>query len=135
MILKSNTVNIIRKTNIFQYAGANSPLYILKNNEIEILKADRQPIGYVENYTPFTNHTIDLNKIDSIYLFTDGFADQFGGSKGKKLGYKKFRELLFDNHTKELQNQEGLLLDFINNWMNISGEEQIDDICVVGLKL
>jgi serine phosphatase RsbU (regulator of sigma subunit) len=72
-----------------QYAGANNPLWIVRNGGLLEYKADKQPIGRYENRKPFTNHEIELQKGDAIYLFSDGYHDQFGGEKGKKLSKNK----------------------------------------------
>ncbi len=147
-----------KKTNIVQYAGANNPLYVIKEEELEIkeensaiklldnsklkiqnskffyeIKPDKMPIAIYERMDMFQTQEIQLNKGDQLYLFSDGFADQFGGPKGKKLKYKPFKKLLLENSDKPMDNQLTILDDFIENW---KGElEQIDDICVIGLKI
>ncbi len=118
---------------LLEYAGANNPLYHIRNGELNIIKADKQPIGKYEGRKPFTNHRITLNKGDSIYIFSDGFADQFGGPKGKKFKYKPFRELILANHDKPMEEQKQLLDECIENWR---GElEQVDDICIIGVRV
>ncbi|HRD38402.1 MAG TPA: SpoIIE family protein phosphatase, partial [Bacteroidia bacterium] len=77
-----------------EWAGANNPLWIVRNKELLEYKADKQPIGKYADEKPYTNHTVNLQSGDSIYIFTDGFADQFGGPKGKKFKYKHLAELL-----------------------------------------
>ncbi len=121
------------KTNELEWAGANNPLYILRDGEIEIIKGDKEPIGFVENPTLFTNHQIAIKKGDQIYLFTDGYADQFGGDKGKKMGYNTFREKLIEISDKEMSSQKDRLENFFKEWT--SAEEQIDDVCVIGIKI
>ena len=120
-----------------EWAGANNPLYLLsaKNPycEIEILKGDKEPIGYHHDLTPFTNHKIQLEKRDTLYLFTDGYADQFGGPKGRKLGYKKFREVLAQVASKSMDEQKEELSNYIKEWQK--GEEQVDDICIIGIQV
>jgi serine phosphatase RsbU (regulator of sigma subunit) len=97
-------------------------------------KADKQPIGMNEDSKPFTNHSFKLNTGDCIYLFTDGFADQFGGETGgKKLTRKRFKELILSIQHKSMQEQ-GLLLDrFIVEYRN--DVEQIDDILIIGVRV
>ena len=102
-------------------------------NDVEIIKGDREPIGHAKSMTPFTNHSLALSKGDSIYLFTDGYPDQFGGPDIKKIGYKKLRELLFDFAKLEMQEQKHSLENYFDLWMEY--EEQIDDVCVIGIKL
>ena len=122
------------KTKTIQWAGANNPLWLLQNGELVETKADKQPIGMNEGSKPFTNHTFNLNTTDTIYLFTDGFADQFGGEKGqKKLTRKRFKDLILSIQSKTLQEQ-GIALDkFITEYRKEI--EQIDDILVMGVKI
>ena len=115
------------------WAGANNPLWIIRNNELLEFKPNKQPIGKTESPQPFSNHTIKLEEGDSLYLFTDGYADQFGGVKGKKFKYKKMQELLLQINNKSMQEQEHILNDKINSWKGIL--EQVDDILIVGIKI
>ena len=122
------------KTKELQWAGANNPLWILHNGELKETKADKQPIGMNEDSKPFTNHTFTSNNGDTIYLFTDGFADQFGGDTGeKKLTRKRFKELLLDIKEKSMQDQCIALDRFIIEYRK--QVEQIDDILVMGVKV
>ena len=113
------------------WSGANSSLLYIQNNELKVIKADKQPIGKSEFEIPFTTHQIDYKANTSYYLYTDGFADQFGGVKGKKFKYKQFAELIKKNNSFTMK-QQGILLDnFFNDWKgNI---EQVDDVCVIGI--
>ena len=125
---------------ILQYAGANNPLWIIRNLEhqtsnfelIEI-KPNKQPIGKVDNPEPFTQHTIKLQKGDTIYMFTDGFADQFGGKKGKKLMYKPFKNLLLSIQDKTMDEQKVMLEQYFEEWKG--SLEQVDDVCVIGVRI
>ena len=122
------------KTNTIEWAGANNPLWLLQNGELIETKADKQPIGRNENSKPFTNHTFKLNNGDTIYLFTDGFADQFGGVTGqKKLTKKRFKEFLLSIQSQTMQEQEIELDRFITEYRKEI--EQIDDILVMGVKV
>lgn len=124
-----------KKTLELQFAGANNPLWIVRKDatEIEEFKANKQPIGNFDKITSFTNHTIQLQKGDTFYLFSDGFADQFGGSKGKKLKYKPFKSLLLSIVNQEMSNQREALYLFFDDW---KGElEQVDDVCVIGVRI
>lgn len=121
-----------------QYAGANNPVYIVRNKEIIELKPDKQPIGldkYNNRDKTFTNQVIDLQKGDSIYLFTDGYCDQFGAADkfkgGKKFGYKQFQKLLIDINDQPMTEQKKLLHQAFLDWKGKL--EQIDDICVIGI--
>ena len=123
------------KTLELEYAGAFNPLYLLRNNEIVETKGNKFPIGsFLDGETPnFTNHKIQLEKGDQIYIFSDGYADQFGGPRGKKFMYKRFRELLIANSRKDLTIQKDLLKEALFDWMK--NEEQVDDILVIGVRV
>lgn len=113
-----------------EYAGAYNPLYLVRNNQLTEYKADRQPIGAFEKRKPFTNHEIVLQKGDCIYVFSDGFSDQFGGEKGKKLGSKRFKELLLSVAGLPVEQQFSRLQREFDNW---KGEhEQTDDVTLIG---
>lgn len=123
------------KTNKLKYAGANNPLWLFAKgtNEITEYKATKQPIGKVDNPTHFETHVVDLEEGTSIYIFSDGFADQFGGEKGKKFKYRPFKELLSTIHEKPLEEQRMLIDDAFENW---KGDlEQVDDVCIIGVKV
>tara|TARA_B100000809_G_scaffold242472_1_gene266586 strand:- start:3108 stop:5204 length:2097 start_codon:yes stop_codon:yes gene_type:complete len=123
-----------KTTNILQFSGAYNPFYYCRNNELNILKADRMPIGkYIQTEKTFTLQEIELQKGDVIYLHTDGYPDQFGGEKGKKFKTKQFREMLLKIHSKTIQNQLKIVAETLENW---KGDlEQIDDICLLGFKV
>ncbi|MCF8425037.1 MAG: SpoIIE family protein phosphatase [Bacteroidia bacterium] len=122
------------KTKQLEWSGANNPLWLLQNGELIETKADKQPIGMNENWKPFTNHQFTLNSGDVIYLFTDGYADQFGGEAGKKkLTKKRFKEQVLSIQNLSMQEQ-GITLDkFIVDYRKEI--EQIDDILVMGVKV
>lgn len=122
------------KQNIMQYAGAFNPIYRIRDGELEEFKANKFPIGhYVEDPSlKYTNIDFELRENDIYYIFTDGYADQFGGPKGKKFMYKQFRELLLQIHTLPFEEQRQALDDAILNWMQ--DEPQLDDILVIGFK-
>lgn len=128
-------VSINMETSSVNYAGANRPIWIIRqgNNNVEEIKATKKAIGgFTADDQHFDLHTIQLNKGDTFYLFTDGFADQFGLT-GKKLMTKRFRELLIEIQNMSMSQQENHLNEFIENWK--SGVEQIDDILVIGVRL
>ncbi len=121
------------RTNEYKWAGANNPLWYLQNGEMKVIKANKQPIGLIENAQPFTSHALNLNKNDTVFLFTDGMADQFGGPKGKKFKYKQMSEVLISLAAKALKIQKETLHKTFNNW---KGElEQVDDVCVIGIRI
>jgi serine phosphatase RsbU (regulator of sigma subunit) len=115
-----------------EFAAANNPLWLMRGGQITEYKADKMPVGkYQENVAPFTLHTIDLKKGDVIYTFTDGYADQFGGDKGKKFKYKQLQEKLLEIHTKPMEDQKKILNETFENWKG--NHEQVDDVCVIGI--
>ncbi len=116
-----------------QWAGAYNSLWYIQNGLMQELVADKQPIGKVDNPTPFNTHSLALNKGDTLYLFTDGFADQFGGPKGKKFKYQKLKEELLTISRQPLARQKQILEKEFENW---KGElEQTDDVCVIGIRI
>ncbi len=122
------------KTKELEWSGANNPLWIIQNNVLTEVKANKQPIGMNEDSKPFTNHSFKLNTGDTIYLFTDGFADQFGGETGeRKLTRKNFRELIVSMQHKTMAEQGIALEKFITDYRK--GVEQIDDILVMGVRI
>ncbi len=120
------------KKNKLQYAGANNALYLLRDGEIIETKADKQPIGKFLNRQAFTTHHINLKKGDSVYLFSDGYADQFGGEKGKKLKTGNFKKIILSLNSKPSDHIKQGLNDFFEEWKGL--EEQIDDVCVMNVK-
>jgi len=140
---------------ILQFSGANNPIYIVKNGALNIsnsvnnlinetsmpnisnklyeIKPDRMPISLYRKTGNFTTHELQLEDGDQIYLFSDGYADQFGGEKGKKFKYKQLKELLLTISQKTLLEQEKILNKTFKSW---KGDlEQLDDVCLVGLKI
>jgi serine phosphatase RsbU (regulator of sigma subunit) len=121
--------------NKITYSGANRPLWLLKNGSKEIIeiKATKTAIGgYTNNDQLFDQHTIECNPGDSIYIMSDGYADQFGGEKGKKLTTKKLKEFIIQHGSDTMENQYKFLNEFMHNWK--SNYEQIDDLLVIGYK-
>jgi len=115
-----------------QWAGANSPIYLIKQRMLEEIKADKQPIGYVDNQEPFTNHAFQLTKGDTVIISSDGYADQFSPDD-KKMKRKIMKEKLLAFQDKPLNEQKQLLEKFHNDW---KGEaKQTDDICVIGIRI
>jgi len=121
--------------NKLQWSGANNPLWIIRKGESEVeeIKADKQAIGKTENPQLFTSHSIELKEGDSVYIFTDGYADQFGGERGKKLMYKPMKELLLSLQNKTLDEQKDALKVAFEKW---KGDlEQVDDVCIIGVRI
>ena len=123
------------KTLELQYAGAYNPLYIIRNGQLIQTKANKFPIGLFlgEEKKKFTNHTIQLQKGDSVYIFSDGYADQFGGPYGRKFMAIPFRVLLMDINKEPVQRQKEILNKTIEEWRGQL--DQVDDILVIGVKI
>jgi len=146
-------VSINHETNIVQFSGANNPLYIVKGKKIRVeseaiklyeydnpsefqlyeVKPDKMPIAIYEKMDNFSTHEIQLEKGDRLYMFSDGFADQFGGPKGKKFKYKPFKKLIIDNAELTMDEQKAVLEKTFNSWKG--NLEQVDDVVVVGIKI
>ena len=118
-----------------KYAGANRNLWIVRNKELIEIKADKFPIAgsQQEEERRFTAHTIDLQKGDMIYMTTDGYADQFGGPKGKKFMVKQFTRLLAEIHTQPINDQRFRLEQEFFAWKQ--NHEQVDDVLVIGIRV
>ena len=138
------------KGNTLLFSGANNPIWIVRKSELVSefdeeqpirndkyklveIHADKQPIGSHPNLQPFTLKTLSLVKGDMIYLFSDGYADQFGGPKRKKFMYRQFADHLLSIHEKSMDEQKQNLSDTIDSWRG--NLEQIDDILVIGIKI
>ncbi len=115
------------------YAAANNEPILIRENKIIELPKDKMPVGKGEKTNDFSLFTIEANKGDVLYLYTDGFADQFGGDKGKKFKYKRLNDLLAAHSTKEMNKQTELLVKEFKEW---KGDlEQVDDVCVIGIRI
>jgi serine phosphatase RsbU (regulator of sigma subunit)/HAMP domain-containing protein len=117
-----------------EYAGANNPLYLVRDGEITVTKADKLAIASFEDGKHhYTNHEFELKKGDLVYIFSDGYADQFGGVKGKKFMYRQFRELLVSIKDEPMDKQKEILNQKIEDWKGTF--EQVDDILVIGVRI
>jgi serine phosphatase RsbU (regulator of sigma subunit) len=118
-----------------EYAGAFNPLWIIRQGELIEIKADKQPIGeFIDGEQAlFTNHVLNLEKGDMLYMFTDGYADQFGGDKGKKFKYKPLQNLLSEISTRAMEEQKNILDKTIEDWKGAL--QQVDDICILGFRV
>ena len=128
--------SIDKKHKTLQYAGAFNPLYIVRNNSIIEYKGNRFSVGWNGDDIGeqiFQNHTIKLEDGDVIYIFTDGYADQFGGPEGKKYKYRRFRHLLLALHQLSMERQVDFLKKSITEWRG--NLEQVDDILVIGIRI
>lgn len=120
-----------------QWAGANLPIWLIQTTsagtQLTEIKPDKQPIGKFDLRRPFTTHTCTVQEGDLLFLFSDGYADQFGGPKGKKFKYKQLQQILINNHSLPMSEQRQNLETALHTWRG--NLEQVDDICVIGIKL
>lgn len=123
------------KTNELQFSGAFHSLFICKSNELVEIKGSRESIGFStsESKKEFINHQMLLEKGSTIYLSTDGFPDQFGGVKGKKLKWKGLKAKLLEFHQLSIATQKKELKNFFHTWKN--DQEQLDDVCIMGVRI
>ena len=143
-----------KESNKLQYAGANNSLWVISENNTKLktigdricykdeneigkflleIKPNKQPVGKVENPSSFTTHNLDLLKGDAVYLFTDGYFDQFGGEKGKKIKPTPTKQILLQISDLPINYQQQRLDQYFENWKK--GIPQVDDVCVMGLKV
>jgi tetratricopeptide (TPR) repeat protein len=118
---------------VLRWAGAYNPLWVLKAGSMIELKGDKQPIGKFDNRKKFSDHEVEVEKGDTIYMFTDGYADQFGGEKGKKFKYKQLSDLLAGNGAKGMEDQKQELERTFERWKG--NLEQVDDVLVIGVRV
>jgi serine phosphatase RsbU (regulator of sigma subunit) len=124
---------INRRENTLAFSGAFNPVYIIRNQQLIELKGDNMPVGIgAEEEKPFTSHFCTLENNDALYLFTDGFMDQFGGAKGKKFKYKPFKELLVSISHLEMVGQKSKLGQIFDEWKG--NQRQLDDVLVLGYR-
>ncbi len=121
--------------NKLSFSGANNPLWIVRKNSdlVEDIKGCKQSIGLTNNPTAFITHETDLRTGDCVYIFTDGYSDQFGGPKGKKFKSRAFKELLQSVYEEPINQQKEIIESTIKAWKGKL--EQVDDICVIGLRV
>lgn len=127
--------SIDRKNNVLEFAGAYNSMYLVREGKLTEIKGDKFPVGMFvdEGSKLFNNHEIILQPGDTIYIFSDGYADQFGGEKGKKFKYKQFQELLLSIQSRSMDKQKQVLDETIERWRG--NLEQVDDILVIGFRV
>jgi len=121
-----------KKTGEIKWAGANNSLLLIENGLLKEIKPDKQPIGKSDHPQPFLSHVLKMTPSSLLFLLTDGFADQFGGEKGKKFKLSNLKELLLSIHEKPLTDQRKILNDTFENWKQ--DLEQLDDVCILGIR-
>ncbi len=120
------------KNNILKFSGANLPLFIIRDSELTEIKGNRMPVGAYPKQNPFTSKTLPIKKNDCIYIFTDGYTDQFGGPKDRKMMNYNFKKLLVNIYDNPMSKQKTLIEDYFNEWKGYT--EQVDDILVMGYR-
>jgi tetratricopeptide (TPR) repeat protein len=116
-----------------KWSGANNPLWYISGGKLNEITANKEPIGKTDKQSSFTTHEFRMTKGDQLYLFTDGYADQFGGDKKKKFKYKPLQERIFASHTAPVEEQFKSIRDTFNTW---KGElEQVDDVLLIGIRV
>ena len=128
ILLRVNT-----DTKQMDYAAANCAPVLISNGKIVEMPKDKMPVGQYEQLTSFNLYNINYHESDILYLYTDGFADQFGGLKGKKLKYKPLNDYLLNIHQLPMDEQQDMLNYYFNNWKG--DVEQVDDVCLMGIKI
>lgn len=123
------------KTRVLEYAGAYNPLYYFNKGELKEVKANRNPIGVNEDGIPdeYTNHRVQLDKGDTLYLMSDGFADQFGGKHGSKFKYRRLRKLIHSIQDLSMGGQKEKFEDAFYRWKG--DYDQVDDILIIGVRV
>ena len=122
-------------TNHLQFSGAFNPMFLVSNGVLEEYRADRMPVGIFDlGNVGFTTNDVDAQKGDIVYIFSDGYASQFGGKNGKKFMSSRFKKLLEEVSSEPMDRQKQLLDDKIDSWMGTE-YNQVDDILVIGFKI
>jgi serine phosphatase RsbU (regulator of sigma subunit)/Tfp pilus assembly protein PilF len=122
------------ESGVLEYAGANRPLFLIRNGELKEVKPTKAAIGgWTEDGLEFENNSLHIQKGDTVYIFTDGYADQMGGDKGKKIMIKKFREILLSIQHLSMEKQEAELERIFSEWKG--NREQVDDVLVIGIRV
>jgi serine phosphatase RsbU (regulator of sigma subunit) len=115
-----------------EFSGANNTLFLFRNQQLSEIKGDRMPIGVSGIMEEsFQRKIIDIQKGDRVYIFTDGFVDQFGGTNSEKFKYKRFRKILYDIQPHDFSKQQQILKQTFNDWKG--NNEQVDDVLVIGI--
>lgn len=122
-----------REKGVLEFAGANNPLYLVRDGELIETKADKQPIGSFDDRKPYTNHTVEVKEGDCVFILSDGFPDQFGGPRGKKFKYKPLKRILEKVGDSSMKEMHDLLEKTFADWRG--DYEQIDDVCIIGVRV
>ncbi len=126
-------ISIDNNQNIIEFAGAQNPMYLVRDMELIQVNCDRMPVSIHVRMDDYTNHTIEIKKNDQMYIFSDGYADQFGGPDNKKFKYKAFKELILENAEKPMKEQKKIFGHVFDEWKG--DNEQLDDVVLIGIKI
>lgn len=121
-------------TGILEYSGANNPLYIISDKKLSVIKASKLTVGsfHEQNNSP-ENHSIQLKKGDCFYIFSDGLADQFGGTKNKKYMTGNLQQLLLSLNDYSMEVQKKMICEEFKKWQG--NNEQVDDVLLIGIRV
>jgi serine phosphatase RsbU (regulator of sigma subunit) len=124
-----------KENGTMEFSGAFNPLYCFSEGRLTVIRGDRMPVGTFvgEEVKHFTAHKVALKPGDMFYIFSDGFADQFGGSEGKKFKMRRFRDMLERVHTMPLDEQYEAIFSELRQWQG--DHEQVDDIVILGVRI
>lgn len=124
-----------KTTNTLEYSGANNPLYIISDEKLMVVKPSRMTVGSIEDPDKefFINHTLQVKKGDCIYIFSDGYVDQFGGNDNKKFKTSRLQELILSINKNSMEEQKKVIHQKLKNWQG--NNEQVDDILVIGVRI
>ncbi|HAS41603.1 MAG TPA: hypothetical protein DCS93_14070 [Microscillaceae bacterium] len=122
---------------ILEFAGAKNPLVYIQDGQLHEIKGSKHPIGGRDQRAnrAYQKHTIDISKPTTVYIYTDGYQDQFGGKEGRKFMKKRLRQLFLQIHQKPMQEQKQILAETFQQWITDGGERQIDDVLVIGIQV
>jgi serine phosphatase RsbU (regulator of sigma subunit) len=130
---------IDKKSKKINFAGAYNPMLLIRNEEMQVINADKMPVGYHfhKKDARFTDKFVEYQENDCVYIFSDGYADQFGGEKGRKFSPKRLRQTLLEIHKLPMQEQREILNQKFEDWRNspVKKFRQLDDVLVIGFIL
>ena len=127
-------ISIDLNTNVLEFAGAMNPIIIMRGEDMIELKPDRMPVGFFDNEDrPFSLTNLNLQPKDQIYMFTDGYYDQFGGRNGSKMKGNRFKTILKECAHKPIETQIQIIEEHFNRWKG--DQPQVDDILILGIKV
>jgi serine phosphatase RsbU (regulator of sigma subunit) len=132
--MDASLISFNPERNKLSYVSANNPIWIIRKGELIEIKGEKMPVGkHALDQTPFTGGEMTLEKGDLIYILTDGFQDQFGGEKGKKFKVKPFKNLLLENANLPIDHLQKLIAKQFEDWKG--SFEQVDDVCLIGVRI